>query len=84
MTATPPPDLREFVQAELASGEYANMDQMLEAGLRSLQERREELKAALQIGIDQLERGESAPFDTMRTLLERIAARERVEEPCVK
>lgn len=68
MTATHPPDLREFVQSALDSGEYANMDQMLEAGLRSLQERREELKAALQIGIDQLDRGESEPFDPMADL----------------
>jgi Arc/MetJ-type ribon-helix-helix transcriptional regulator len=63
MIATLPPDLREFVQAELARGEYANMDQMVEAAVRILLEQQEEMRAKVRVAIEQVDRGEVEPFD---------------------
>ncbi|MFO0803476.1 MAG: type II toxin-antitoxin system ParD family antitoxin [Gemmataceae bacterium] len=70
MTASLPPDLQEFVKAELDRGAFANMDEMVEIGLRSLQQKLTELRAMVQLGLDQIARGEVEEFDPMADLEE--------------
>jgi len=60
MTNSLPPDLSAFVNQSIATGKYATPDDMVEAGLRLLQEREqydEHLARELQKGIDDLENG---------------------------
>ena len=73
MTNNLPPDLATFVQSAVTAGEYASPDEVVVAGLRLLQERRERdrreqdesVRQALQEGIDQLDRGEYTAFENM-------------------
>lgn len=59
------PDLERFVQAKVSSGEYPDPESVVEDALTRLQHRDkaaewnlDDLRAAAQIGLDQLERGE--------------------------
>ena len=61
MTETLPADLQQFVQEELAAGRYASPAEVIGEGLRLLRDRErrlQELRAEIQVGIDELERGE--------------------------
>lgn len=61
-----PDDLQKFVQDEIASGRFQSTDDVICEALRRLREherRLDELRAELQTGIDQLDRGEGIPFD---------------------
>ena len=56
-----PPDLEQFLQAEVASGKYLSADEALVAGVRLLRDRerqREELRRELDLGLAALERGD--------------------------
>ena len=60
--------MEDFVQKEIRSGAYANVSEVVRAGLRLLMERegaREfyALKAQLEAAIEDAEAGDFAPFD---------------------
>ena len=64
MPGTIPPDLRQFVEQELASGKYGNAEEMVTEGLRLLRERKlYELRRDIDAGIEQIERGEGIEID---------------------
>lgn len=66
MTSTIPPEFRQFVEQELASGRYRSADELVSEGLRLVQERerrRNELREKIRIGLDQLDRGEGIELD---------------------
>ena len=66
MTTLIPPELESFVQQQLASGEYRSAEEVIGAGLRVLQElkhRQEDFRKEVQIGVDQLDRGEGILLD---------------------
>jgi len=61
-----PPDLEEFVQQALASGRYRSADEVVYDALRLLREREmrlEELRRDIQVGWDQVDRGEVILLD---------------------
>ena len=56
-----PPELEQFLQAEVASDKYSSADEALVAGVRLLRDRerqREELRRELDLGLAALERGD--------------------------
>jgi antitoxin ParD1/3/4 len=58
--------LAQFVEQEVASGKYGSEVDVLCEGLRLLQERQRRLRslrADIQAGLDQLDRGEGIPLD---------------------
>ena len=62
--------LDRFVEDRVESGAYQNASEVVRAGLRLLQAQEEahrakveRLRAAIQVGIDQIERGESVLVD---------------------
>ena len=64
MSSAIPPEFRQFVQQELASGRFQSTEEVVGEGLRLLRERRrQELQERLQVGIDQLDRGEGIELD---------------------
>ncbi len=72
-----PADLSEFVQQELQTGKYTSEDELICDALRLLRElerKREQLKADIQVGLDQLDRGEYTEYDDqgLDDLFERI------------
>jgi putative addiction module CopG family antidote len=72
-----PTEFQQFVQLAVASGEYASEGDVVAAGLRLLHERKvrlEKLRAELQIGRDQLDRGEFTEHDeeSLRELFDEI------------
>lgn len=75
-----PDDLKKFVQNEVASGRFRSTEDVICEALRRLREHErqlDELRADLQIGIDQLDRGEGIPFDAediKREIQERLLA----------
>ena len=59
------PEIEARNQQKVAEGAFSDADEVIREAMRLLdaQERQlEELRAKLQIGLDQLDRGESAPF----------------------
>lgn len=68
-TVTLPPPLEEFVESRVRSGRYANADEVVQAGLRLLEEDeaiREakivRLREAAQVGIDDIAAGRFTEF----------------------
>ena len=66
LTAT----LDEFIERKVTTGEFQNASEVVRAGLRLLSERDEDraakieaLKAAIQVGLDELDRGEYEVVD---------------------
>ena len=60
-----PPDIEARIQQKVAAGAFPDADEVIHEAMRLLdaQERRlEELRAKLQIGLDQLDRGEKVLF----------------------
>lgn len=68
MTITIQPELEQFVQQEIASGEYGDASAVVAEALRLLQQKRrhEALRDEIRIGVEQAERGETAPLDMNR------------------
>ena len=61
MASVIPPDLEQFVQQQLASGEYRSEEEVVTAGLqvlRELKRRQAEFRQDVQAGVEQLDRGE--------------------------
>jgi antitoxin ParD1/3/4 len=65
-----PPDLEAFVAGKVTSGEYVTRSEVFREALVLLRERDqlralrlEEFRKLVQIGVDQLDRGEAAPWD---------------------
>jgi len=76
------PELERLVNEKVESGLYQTASEVVREALRLLKERdqaREQLRADVQAGFDQLARGESQVFDkkTGRQLAERIKSRGR-------
>lgn len=60
------PEVQQVVQQELAAGRYGSENEVLLEAVRLLAERnrrREELRREIQIGRDQLDRGEYTEYD---------------------
>ena len=78
---TIPPDLQQFLDQELASGQYRSADEVICAGLRLLRDRRlYELRRDIQAGLHQLERGEGIELEdeqALRAFLDDVKARGR-------
>jgi antitoxin ParD1/3/4 len=77
------PELEKLVDAKVSSGMYQTASEVIREALRLLRERderkREELRRMIQVGIDQLERGEYTDYDehTLKNLAKAIKARGR-------
>ena len=83
-------EFEEFVRLKVASGDYASVSEVVRDGLRMLKEkdmlfeaRLQSLKDEIQIGIDQLDRGEgidgpTAMAEIKERLLERFGQNEKV------
>jgi len=66
MPTTLPPDVRQFVDNAIASGEYQSEDEVLISAvrvLRELNERHEDLRRDIQQAIASLDRGEGTPLN---------------------
>lgn len=77
-----PSDLEQFVQQQVATGEYHSQDEVVVAGLQVLREvklRQAEFRQQVQTGIDQLDRGEGIELshDELRAFFDDIQARGR-------
>jgi len=61
MVGAIPSDLEQFVQQQVATGEYRSQDEVVAAGLqvlRELKSRQAEFRREVKVGVDQLDRGE--------------------------
>ena len=77
-----PSDLEHFVQQQVATGQYQSQDEVVVAGLQILREvkcRQAKLREQVQVGIDQLDRGEGIQLnqDELRAFFDDIQARGR-------
>ena len=70
MDVTLTPELEHLIQDKVASGLYASESEVIREALRLLKDRDElkllaieDLRREIQKGLDQLDRGESVPFD---------------------
>lgn len=66
MAETLPPDLQQFIDQSVASGEFETPDACIAAALRAfreLKQRHDDLRADIQHAIEQSNRGESRPLD---------------------
>ena len=77
------PELEKFIEAQVASGMYFTASEVVRDALRLLQEHEEtrqakleKLKKAVQVGLDQLKRGETVPAEQVfKKLREKIRQR---------
>ena len=73
MSETYPPQVRQFVEQELASGSYQSEDELVIEALqvfRELKSRHQRLRTDVQESIAQAERGAVKPLDTEATKAE--------------
>jgi antitoxin ParD1/3/4 len=76
MTMILTPRLEALVRQKVAAGPYRTADEVIQEALDALEEREQvqQLRSKLQIGIDQLNRGEGVPFTPeWRTERRRVA-----------
>jgi antitoxin ParD1/3/4 len=69
MNVTLPPDLEQFVNAQLAAGTFASAEDVIQEGLRLLR-RREELRSEIAVGLAEAENGQLAPMSAAEILAE--------------
>jgi antitoxin ParD1/3/4 len=69
------PELEQLIHKKVETGLYLSASEVVREALRLLEERDklqamkfEEVRAAIQIGIDQVDSGEAAPLDVQGTL----------------
>jgi antitoxin ParD1/3/4 len=79
-----PPDLSQFVKAEVASGAFPSEEQVVIRSVQLLREQKqkiERLRAELQAADEELERGEYIEYDEqgLRALMEEIKREGRRE-----
>jgi len=70
MGKTYPPELKQFVDQELASGQYEDESALIAEALRVFQElktRHQELRSDVERSIAQADRGEVTPMDSEAT-----------------
>lgn len=63
-------DLRQYVEQKIKRGEYASEEDLYADAVRTMKEQEERivwLRKEIQIGLDELERGEGAPWDLQET-----------------
>lgn len=80
MSVTLPTEFEQFVHQEVTSGRYRSEQDVVADALRLLQERdrrRKELRAEVQEGLNQLDRGEGTPLDVDQIL---IRGRQRLNQ----
>lgn len=82
MTTAIPPEFEQFVAQQIAGGQYASAEEVVAAGLRvlrELKEREEEFRREVQVGVDQLDRGEGIRVEAgdLRAFFDAIQARGR-------
>lgn len=81
------PDVEKLVNDEMKSGRYKSANDVVREGLRLIRLRRKKLAALrreVQIGIDQLERGEYREYTSVEDLFEDVEAevgRRAVKKP---
>lgn len=82
LTLNLPPSLDQFVEDEVASGAYADAEDLALTALRLLERRRaararkvQRLRAALQVAVDQLDRGEGLPIHDQAAWLDTLGHR---------
>jgi antitoxin ParD1/3/4 len=85
MTVILPPQLEAMIEEKVTSGRYADASEVVEEALRLLDERDrfEQLRAELEIGLEQIERGENVPYtpDFMDRLKREAAEHVRLGKP---
>ncbi len=76
-----PADLDAFVRAQVEAGSYASPDEVILAGIRRFKaqaedeaQRRARFFEAIQVGLDQIERGEVIEVTDIRAFLDEIEA----------
>jgi putative addiction module CopG family antidote len=79
-----PPDLSQFVKAEVANGQFATEEQVVIEGVQLLRERKEKLerlRAEIRAAEEQIERGEYTEYDEegLREFFEEIKREGRRE-----
>lgn len=77
-----PDQLDQFVQNQIATGKYGSAEEVLCAALRLLRDRDrrlDELRRDVQVGLDQLQRGEFTDYseDSLKSFLEEVKAEGR-------
>jgi Arc/MetJ-type ribon-helix-helix transcriptional regulator len=84
-----PRDIQTFVDEMLANGSYGDEGEMILHAMHLLRDaelnrrrKHEELRQELLIGVEQLERGESAPLD-MKKIMERVRKHLGVEQETI-
>ena len=63
MADTMSPELREFVQAEIAAGRYDSVEEMQHAGLELLRWERDDAVTGINDGLASMKRGDGIPLD---------------------
>src|SRR5438067_9469653 len=68
-----------FIEGEVESGQYSNASEVVREGLRLMERRKQEerarlkwLRAAVKDGLDEIDRGESVEFGSMRDFEQHI------------
>lgn len=74
------PDTAQFIREQIEAGHYSDIDEVIQDAMNLLQNRKlspeeraaklERLRSDIQVGIDQLDRGESTPWNLEEFLAE--------------
>ncbi len=84
MTVEIPPEYQQIVADAISRGEFKTEGEMVAEALRVLEERRqttEYLRGEMQVGLDELDRGEYEEFDehSLKEFFDRVKAEGRKE-----
>jgi antitoxin ParD1/3/4 len=84
------PDLEQFVQSRVASARYQTASEVVREGLRLLEEREQaratalkELRAKIQRGVEQADRGELLDGDAVYEEIRQLSARRGADDRCL-